>query len=159
MGSGKTSIGKKFARRQNLEFLDLDEFIEETFQKTISELFSEKGEKSFRLIEQKALFEVSLKNDSVISLGGGTPCFMNNIEFIKKTGVSIYLKLSESILIGRLRLKKEKRPLISKLSDIEISSFVHEKLKDREEYYTQADFILENNHPDAKKIAELLEID
>jgi shikimate kinase len=156
MGSGKTSIGRKLANNLNLNFFDLDLVIEEKFQKSITELFAEEGEKAFRIIENESLHKICSNSDCVISLGGGTPCFENNMKLIKNTGTSVYLKLDESILVGRLRLKKEKRPLIAKLSDQEISNFVQERLKEREVFYKQADFILESNHPKVVMIADLL---
>lgn len=156
MGSGKTSIGKKLANKLNLDFFDLDQFIETKSQKTITELFTEKGEKAFRTIENENLVELSSKKDCVISLGGGTPCFGINMEIIKHTGTSIYLKLEEAILVGRLRLKRAKRPLIANLNDEEISILVHKRLNEREVFYKQADYTIESSHPSAKMIVELI---
>lgn len=157
MGSGKTSIGKKLARKLALDFIDLDTYIEEKYSSSITSIFAEKGEEQFRLIEQTCLKELSEKQDCVISLGGGTPCYFDNMQLIKQSGTSIYLKLEVNILVGRLRLKKAKRPLIANKNDEQISQFVHQELTKREAYYKQADFVLVNNHPKAQLIVDLLQ--
>ena len=158
MGSGKTSIGKKLAKQLNLEIFDLDQFIEEKYNQSISEIFEVRGELEFRKMEFDSLLELSKKKNCVIALGGGTPCFEKNMKLIKSSGTSIYLKLDKAILIGRLRLKKAKRPLIANLNDEAISKLVHQKLNEREAFYNQADYTLENNHPKAKMILECLKL-
>lgn len=156
MGSGKTSVGKKLANKLEREFCDLDRFIEEKEGKSISEIFREIGESGFRELESMYLRELANRQNAVIALGGGTPCFSDNIEFIKSNGISIYLKLDESILVGRLRTNKTKRPLIAKKSDQEISDFVRETLEKREPFYNQANHVLESNHPNGKQIVSIL---
>ncbi len=156
MGSGKTSVGKKLANKLEKQFYDLDRFIEEKEGKSISEIFREIGESGFRELESKYLRELANQQNAVIALGGGTPCFSNNMEFIKSNGISIYLKLDESILVGRLRTNKTKRPLIANKTDEEISAFVRETLEQREPFYDQANYVLEGNHPNAKLIVSIL---
>lgn len=156
MGSGKTSIGKKLARKLAVDFIDLDEYIEEKYNSSITSIFAERGEEQFRLIEQACLKDLGEKQNCIVSLGGGTPCYFDNIKVIKQLGTSVYLKLDVNILVGRLRLKKAKRPLIANKSDEEISQFVRQELKKREVYYNQADFVLANNHPKAQLIIDLL---
>ena len=75
MGAGKTTIGKALERHTSLSFIDLDCYIEGRFRKTISQLFAEKGEASFRELERRMLHEVSEFEDVIISCGGGTPAF------------------------------------------------------------------------------------
>ncbi len=140
MASGKTKLGKKIAKRLNLEFLDLDSHIEERYLESINSIFKDRGEEAFRKIEYNVLKELSFKKPTIVSLGGGTPCYMDNMEFIKKTGKSIYLKLSPEILIGRLRADKVNRPLVANLNDFELVEFVKSTLKERELDYKKADY-------------------
>ena len=130
MGSGKTTIGIQLARKLFLNFTDLDDFIEEKEQKSIKEIFKQKGEIYFRKIEHKYLKQFINENESyVLSLGGGTPCYAGNLDLIlkDKKSLSFYLRGSISTLFKRLSENKFKRPLISDLSDDQLT-----------EYYSQA---------------------
>ena len=102
MGAGKTTLGKAFARQMNIPFIDLDWYIEERFHKTVGELFSERGEASFRELEKNMLHEVGEFEDVVISTGGGAPCFFDNMEFMNASGTTVYLKVSVEELAKRL---------------------------------------------------------
>jgi shikimate kinase len=143
MGSGKSTIGKGLAKALKLQFIDLDSFIEERNHKTIPEIFALHGETEFRLLEQKALQEISTFENVVIATGGGAPCFFNNIEVIKATGKSIYLNGTPHILADRLLHSKTERPLIKGKSEEELIQFIHETLNKRDHYYKQADLIID----------------
>ncbi|NDW17539.1 shikimate kinase [Dysgonomonas sp. 216] len=143
MGAGKTTIGRILAKRRGLDFIDLDLFIESRYQKTIGQIFEEYGEARFREIESSVLKEVADFENVVISTGGGTPCFHNNMEFMNKQGITIYLKASPVILAGRLAEAKEKRPLIKNKTMDELSNFISENLDVREPVYNKAHIIFE----------------
>lgn len=142
MASGKSSLGARLARRLAIDFIDLDTFIEEKEGKSISAIFEENGEEYFRKLEQNALQIVSTKI-AVISLGGGTPCQKENLDTIKKTGQSFYLKVRTEVLIGRLKNQKHKRPLVANMERIELNQYVEQKLAEREPFYLQANFTIE----------------
>lgn len=146
MGSGKSTVGKGLATALKLQFLDLDNYIEKRNFKTIPEIFATEGETGFRIIEKKALQEVSEFEDIIIATGGGAPCFFDNMELIKKTGISLYLKGSPRILAQRLLNSKIERPLIKGKSKEELIAFIAETLAKRNEWYSQADIILEFDH-------------
>ena len=143
MGSGKSSLGERLANRLGRDFVDLDKLIEEKEGKSISEIFSEKGETYFREIETKTLNDLKSESECVVSLGGGAPCSELNLSFIGSNGMSIYIKEPEDILFGRLRDKKQDRPLIANLSDDELRHFISDKLSEREKFYNRADFTYE----------------
>lgn len=144
MGSGKTTIGKELAKELNLSFLDLDSYIEETLNKTISDIFLEKGEIFFRKKEYELLKKLlDEKNDFVLSTGGGTPCYSGNMEVINESDAySIYLKLSIGSLINRLSSEKENRPLIKNLSNEQLPEFIGKHLFERSNYYSKANTTL-----------------
>ncbi|MDD2930444.1 MAG: shikimate kinase [Fermentimonas sp.] len=141
MGSGKTTVGKKLAKSLSLSFIDLDAFIESKYRKTIAEIFAEKGEDGFRKIESKALSEVALIEDVVISTGGGAPCFYNNMELMNKTGTTVYIQAEPGELAARLLASKTERPLVSSKSKDELIPFITKHLADRERYYRNAKII------------------
>jgi len=138
MGSGKSTVGKDLATAFNLQFIDLDNYIEERNFKTISEIFASAGEDGFRRIEQKALHEVSEFENVVVSTGGGAPCFFDNMELIKRTGISVYLNGTPRILAERLMNSKTERPLIKGKTEEELIEFIHETLNKRNFWYKQA---------------------
>jgi shikimate kinase len=138
MGAGKSTVGKMLAKRTGLSFIDLDHYIEARFHKTIRELFEDKGEVAFREIEQKMLHEVSMFENVLVSTGGGTPCFFDNISFMNRRGITVYLKVSPEELTKRLELVKHTRPVLKGYYGKKLADFVEENLKKRESFYTQA---------------------
>ncbi|MFA5046322.1 MAG: shikimate kinase [Paludibacter sp.] len=139
MGSGKTTIGKLLAARLGFSFVDMDKHIEEKEFKSVSQIFAEKGESEFRLIEQKCLYEVAEFENIVISTGGGAPCFFDNIRFMNTHGTTVYLKLSAAELADRLESSRSnKRPLLAERKGEELQQFIAEGLAKREPFYEQA---------------------
>ena len=156
MGCGKSTLGKKLANKLDKPFFDLDDEIERSEGFSINELFEKYGEDYFRKKEKEILADIILNNESfVMSVGGGTPCFYDNMEVIKQSGSSIYLKYNAGILTSRLINAKSKRPLVKNLSEIELKVFIQNKLNEREEFYLQADFILEKNNLRVEDLIEL----
>lgn len=157
MGSGKSTLGKKVATRLNIDFIDLDNFIEQQENKTISAIFAEEGEAYFRKIEQNALEVLCQKPDNmIIALGGGTPCFFNNMELINNTGISIYLKYNSGILSSRLLKAKSTRPLIKNKTKEELVAFIDNMLLDRKFHYNKAQFVVENRNVKVEDILVLI---
>jgi shikimate kinase len=158
MGCGKTTFGKKLANKLEYKFLDLDKKIEKLEKQSIANTFSEKGEEYFRQLEADVLRSTILYKNAVISCGGGTPCLHNNMQWMNSRGITIYLKTSAEHLTGRLKTRKEKRPLIATMSDDELWDFVSIKLPEREKYYLQAQIIADTKEKlSAKKIVDLIE--
>lgn len=138
MGAGKTTLGKKLAKRLGLDFIDLDWYIENRFRKTVSQLFAERGEEGFRNIERNMLREVAEFEGVVVSAGGGTPCFFDNMAYMNEQAQTIYLKAAPETLRSHLRMGKQQRPLIAGKSDEELDAFIRESLAVREPFYTRA---------------------
>ena len=138
MGSGKTTAGKKLASLLGWSFIDLDKKIEENEGKTIPEIFSENGEEYFRITESRLLKKLDVGKDTVISTGGGTPCYCNNMDIMLESGLTIYLKLTPLQLRSRLSESKGDRPLIKDMDHEKLLSFINEKLSVRENYYNRS---------------------
>ena len=138
MGAGKTTIGKALAREMNLDFYDLDWYIEDRFRKKIPEIFREKGESGFRDIERNMLREVGEFEDVIISCGGGTPCFFDNMDFMNQQGETIFLNATPVALKEHLLMGKSQRPLIQGKSPEELVEYIKESLQGRMPYYTKA---------------------
>lgn len=138
MGSGKTTTGKKLAASLQWAFVDLDRKIEESSGKTISEIFSESGEEYFRKIENDQLQKLDIEEDTVISVGGGTPCFSDNMHFMNKTGIVVYLRMTPGQLESRLSPEPDRRPLLSDINENDRYRYISEKLSEREIYYNMA---------------------
>ncbi|MBL4594834.1 MAG: shikimate kinase [Flavobacteriales bacterium] len=156
MGSGKTTLGKRLANKLNKTFFDLDAEIEKDEGKSIDEIFSTHGEIYFRKLESSVLNKVINGHDNfVLSLGGGTPCFNENMELINQSGASIYLKYNAGMLTSRLINAKTKRPLIKDLNELGLKAFVINKLMERENYYNLSKLVAEG---DNLKIDELINL-
>lgn len=158
MGSGKSTIGKKLARVLKYEFIDLDEYISDKERASIPEIFANRGEIYFRKKETIYLNEIlSSKEDVVLALGGGTPCYASNLNTIKASEEtsSFYLKLSIPSLVKRLFLEKQNRPLISHLETTdELSEFIGKHLFERTQFYNQAQYILNTDDLTQKDVLE-----
>lgn len=158
MGAGKTTLGNALAKKLDLQFIDLDNYIEGRFHKTISEIFAEKGEEGFRDIERRMLHETGEFENVIISTGGGTPCFFNNIEYMNSQGTTVFLDVPVERLFIRLCIARSKRPLIKEKSDDELRAFIAEQLGKRVEFYSKASHtFVADRLEDKKQIEESVE--
>lgn len=142
MGSGKTTIGRQLAMALGVSFYDLDWYIEMRFHRTVAQIFAERGEEGFREIERNMLHEVAEFEDVVLSCGGGTPCFFDNMDYLNLMGQTVYLKASPEVLAAHLKMGKVERPLIKGKSDEELLVYIRQSLQQREPFYSKAKHIL-----------------
>lgn len=142
--SGKTSKGKRIANKLNIDFLDSDTIIEKKEKKSISLIFQTYGEGYFRKLESLILSSIDSCSKSIISLGGGTPCYHDNILKIKSQGTSIFLDISIDFLIQRLKENKKTRPTVSDIDDEQFNDYIREHYHSRLKYYHMADFSVKN---------------
>ena len=143
MGSGKTHWGKLLSSKLQLPFRDLDSLIVEREQRSVSDIFAAEGEEYFRYKEMEMLEDLVGKEENfILSCGGGTPCFFNNIEFMKKSGKVVWLNTSVEVLKERLLNERMSRPLIREVDDEELKRFIIRKLSERKMYYEQADVMV-----------------
>jgi shikimate kinase len=152
MGSGKTTTGLKLAGLLGWSFTDLDRSIEAHTGLTIPEIFSRHGEVWFRNVESELLRNQGTYANTVISTGGGTPCYEDNMNYMLETGLTIYLKLTPSQLKSRLSGTHGERPLIKDLSEDGLLSFIQEKLSMREKWYNMAELSFNGFNTDLRLI-------
>lgn len=143
MGAGKTTVGKALAQELGITFYDLDWYISSRMRKTIAQIFEERGEDGFRQIERNMLHEVAEFENVIISCGGGTPCFFDNIDYMNQQAPVVYLKAEPDVLYKHLAMSKNDRPLLRGKSKEELITFIHEQLEKRNPFYTKARYTLD----------------
>jgi len=143
MGSGKSIVGRKLSSATGLNFIDLDNYIRKKEDKTINEIFDEEGEDYFRQIELRLLREIIEKDNFVLSCGGGTPCFLDNMTMMNKNGITIYLQMPVGALHSRLLKSPDNRPLLKEISGDKLRNYIAITLKERERYYEMAHHTVE----------------
>lgn len=161
MAAGKTTFGRALARALGREFIDLDFYIEQRFRKSVRRIFEEKGEGEFRRMEREMLREVGDFENTVVSCGGGTPCFEGNMEYMKSRGLVVWLEASVDCICRRALLNN-RRPLLAGKSKEEVRCVVERGLAEREKHYCEADISfsgeeLENKREIAKTVEKFLE--
>lgn len=157
MGAGKSHWLKQIAKWNKSVGYDLDALIEMNEEKTIAEIFSEDGEAHFRKAESKILKWFKEKKKYVVATGGGTACFQENMDFMKKEGVVIWLDESVEVLVKRLASAKADRPLIADLQDQELATFLEQKLVERHPFYKQAHYRLTSDQINEAGLKKLIQ--
>ena len=138
MGSGKSLIGKQLAEKLNIKYIDLDNFIEKSENRTITDIFNNSGETYFRKLEEKYLKETIKEDNILVSTGGGTPTIHGLMDIMNNIGETIYLECCTETLFERLHQNKEERPMISTLSDESLMRYIENKMEERNFFYKKA---------------------
>ena len=162
MASGKTTFGRALAKALGWNFIDLDFYIEQRFRKTVREIFASEGEAGFRQKESAMLREAGEFENTVISCGGGTPCFHGNMEYMKEAGTTVHLDTMPDVLVRRLVENNSRRPLMAGKSETEIREEVERGLNARKEFYHAAEVqfpgnLLENRSQIDNTVREFIE--
>lgn len=140
---GKTTVGRDLAKRLGRTFYDLDWYVEERYHTKVSDIFAEKGEAHFRELEMRMLHEVAEFENVVLSCGGGTPCFYDNMDYMNQTGEVFYLKASPETILQHLEMSRGDRPLLRGKSSEELRQYVTEQLAQREPFYEKAQYTVD----------------
>ena len=162
MGSGKTTVGRALAKDLNMPFYDLVWYLESRMRQTVKQIFGERGEDGFRVIERNMLHEVAEFENIVVSCGGGTPCFFDNIDYLNQQGETVYLKCTPEVLHKHLSMGKTVRPLLLNKTPEQVKTYIEEQLQVREPFYSKAkhtvDVTLMDNYEKIKiSVAKLKE--
>ena len=153
MGSGKSIVSNELSSKLRFKNIDLDNEISSEIGLSISEIFQKKGELFFRKKEKEILERVlESQEDVVLSLGGGTPCYYNNIDLINERSVSVYLVANVNALVKNLLYEREKRPLIAGIKEEELPNFIGQHLMERNHYYSKAKVTVMVNDWDLDRI-------
>ena len=153
-GSGKSSVGKKLAAKLGCDFVDLDDAFEEAYHVSIPDFFAKYNEPAFRSCERKVLLDKLLLENVVISSGGGTPCFADNMAIMKQFGIVVYIKMAPASLFDRLSHAKRVRPLVQNLTPEELQEFIATNLPKRETFYQQAHITVKGESIDIEGLCE-----
>lgn len=143
MGCGKSTLGKQLAKKLSVSFQDLDKYIEQINNCSVSDFFNRYGERIFRKEERHRLTELCLNKDIVIAVGGGTPCFKNNIELMNHYGTTIFIDAPIDFLYKRLKYRTETRPLLANKTETELLDFIKKTHKERLHYYRKAKYTIQ----------------
>ena len=157
MGSGKSTAGRKLASQLNWSFIDLDEKIQEMEGMKIPDIFSLKGEPYFRKLETQALHELKLETNAVISTGGGTPCFGDNMDFMLSSGLTVYIRMTPLGLKKRLEGSAKGRPLLNEIDRKDLQKYITAKLAEREKWYLRAEIIIDGVNNDLPDLLSLIQ--
>lgn len=145
MGSGKSTVASQLEKSLGLRSIDLDDYIEASVGKSIVDIFEQYGAYHFRSLERRCMLDVFRSEQyHIVALGGGTPCFYDNIDYIKKYAKAIYLSCDTEVLIDRIYSNAANRPLIKGKSKEELAAYVYSSLSERQKYYEKADLIIHN---------------
>jgi len=156
MGCGKSRTGRLLSEHMGVQFIDMDDYIEERNCKTVPQIFADHGEDGFRERERKALEELAEFTDVIIATGGGAPCFFDNVDLMNKTGKTVFLNIDPAILADRLMNSKTERPLIKGKSREELVAFIDETLKKRKQFYSQAQVEITEPDLSLERIQEMI---
>lgn len=155
MASGKSAVGKLLSKKLNIKFIDLDAYIETCEKASIISIFETKGEIYFRKKESEYLLQLlELKQNCIISLGGGTPCYGNNMDVIKNKSMSFYLNASIDTIFNRLKGETSQRPLVATIGEENLKEYIGKHLFERSLFYNEADKIISVNDKSIEIIVE-----
>jgi len=157
MGTGKSYWGRQLSEKLGMRFFDLDEEVCNHAGKSIRKIFEDEGEEQFRLQEKEVLHIITESHDSfILACGGGTPCYFNNIDYLKESGITVWFNTQQDVLFKRLLAEKEIRPLIHNLTDEQLLAFIARKMADRRIYYEQADIHIEGEPVQLDQLIEII---
>jgi shikimate kinase len=156
MASGKTHLGKKLAERMGYGFVDLDLLFEERYRISVQDFFARYDEGAFRNIERSLLLETTSLENVIVATGGGTPCFFDNMDVIRRSGFSIYLRWEVPDLVRRLHGVKKKRPLLKDTPPEQLEQKVREALEKRCFFYEQASLVIPGITADPRNLVHLI---
>ena len=156
MGCGKTSWGRKLAAGLGYHFIDLDHTLEAKVGSTVAEYFASHGEESFRKLESEILKTTNYPENTIVSTGGGLPCFFDNMDWMNSNGQTVYIQLSPKALGNRLENAKIQRPILQGKKGDELAKFIEHKLAEREGFYLKATHTISGIDLSVEKLAEVV---
>ncbi len=157
MGAGKTTAAKRLAHRLDWEHYDTDALFEEKYHISVDDFFHKYDEALFRKLESQILQSTENLENTVISTGGGTPCFNDNMAWMNEHGTTVFLKISSQTAVSRIMLSKKKRPLAAGKTEAELATFVEKHYGARMSFYEQAQHVVKGEDLDIEALLALLQ--
>lgn len=157
--SGKTTMGRGLAERLGFRFFDTDKALEIKYRTTIPLFFERYGEQAFRIVERQILYSTTELDNVVVSTGGGTACNDDNIAFMLRNGIVVYLQMDVESIMGRLTVSHKKRPILRGKTTAELREYILKHLEARLPYYSQAHITADAKTATPEEIANLLSVD
>ena len=157
MGAGKTTAAKRLAHRLGWEHYDTDALFEEKYHISVDVFFHKYDEALFRKLESQILQSTENLENAVISTGGGTPCFNDNMTWMNGHGMTVFLKISPQTAVSRIMLSKKKRPLAAGKTEAELATFVEKHYGARMSFYEQAQHVVKGEDLDIEALLALLQ--
>ena len=157
MGAGKTTAAKRLAHRLGWEHYDTDALFEEKYRISVDDFFHKYDENLFRKFESQILQSTENLENAIISTGGGTPCFNDNMAWMNAHGTTVFLKISPQSAVSRIMLSKKKRPLAEDKTEAELLAFVESHYGSRMPYYEQAQHVVKGEDLDIEALFALLQ--
>lgn len=157
MGAGKSTVGKLLAETIGVPFIDSDEWIADKEQATVTEIFATKGEAYFRQLEKAFLDQLAHEQPAIVAVGGGLPCFGDNMLKLKELGLVVYINTSLQTLTQRLKNDRQNRPLLAAVKDEELFRFAEDLISVRKVFYKMAHVIVPNESNKPKELVEKIQ--
>ncbi|MFS8615592.1 MAG: shikimate kinase [Solitalea sp.] len=157
MGSGKTTLGDPLAKKLQIPFIDLDTLLEKREGKSIPQLFEEVGEAGFREKERDLLQKGVFPDQFVMATGGGAPCFFDNMDWMNRQGITMYLRARAEEIARRLENERSQRPLLRDIEKQDLVGVIRERIAGREKFYLQAKLVMEHDNLTVDLLLEALQ--
>lgn len=157
MGAGKTTAARRLAQRLGWEVADTDDLFEAKYKISVCDFFNKYDEPLYRKLESEVLKETEKLENVVISTGGGTACYFDNMDWMNQHGLTVFLRISQKAVVDRLVHAKRKRPLAEGKSEEELVAFVEQHYTGRLPFYEQARITVKAEDLDLDSLVKQIE--
>lgn len=156
MGAGKTTAAKRIATRLGWDVADTDAMFEEKYRISIHDFFNKYDETLFRKLESEVLKTTENMENTVISTGGGLACHCDNMEWMNRHGLTVFMRISPEAAADRILHSKRKRPLTDNKNEVELAEYIRQHYAERLPFYEQAQITVKSEDFDLDSFMNLI---
>ena len=156
MGAGKTTAARRLAQRLGWGVADTDALFEEKYKISVNDFFNKYDEPLYRKLESEVLKSTESLENVVVSTGGGTACYFDNMEWMNQHGLTVFLRISPQAAVDRVIHSRHKRPLVEGKTEEELTEFVQRHYTSRLHYYEQAQITVKAEDLDLENLIEMI---